>query len=301
MNSLIKNNFLEISDEIKNTNKPVVALESTIITHGLPYPANLETALAVENEIRSLGVVPATIGFLNGRIKVGLNINEIETIATKNQNAIKLSRRDLPYVLAAPDRDSIIGGTTVSATCIAAHAANIPIFCTGGIGGVHRDYIDSMDVSADLQELARTPVAVVSSGVKSILDIGKTLEYLETMGVCVTTLNETGSKDFPAFFTSSSGHESPYNCRNEKEAASLINANLKTGFNTGLLIGVPIPENYSAKRELIDAAITEALAEAHKLKIKGKKVTPFLLEKINNITKGRSLSSNVASLNTTLE
>lgn len=172
-----------------------------------------------------------------------------------------------------------------------AHAAKIPIFCTGGIGGVHRDYNDTMDVSADLQELARTPVAVISSGVKSILDIQKTLEYLETMGVCVAVLNKNGSKTFPSFFTSRSRFEAPYNARNEAEAARLIHANFTNGLtpNTGMLIAVPIPEEHSADDAQIEKAINEALAEAHKLNIKGKKVTPFLLDKLNKLTKGKSL------------
>jgi pseudouridine-5'-phosphate glycosidase len=175
-----------------------------------------------------------------------------------------------------------------------AHAAEIPIFCTGGIGGVHRDFNDSLDVSADLQELSRTPVAVISSGVKSILDIGKTLEYLETMGVCVATLNKTGSRDFPAFFTSRSGFEAPYNVRDETEAARLVRANLTTGLGSGLLIAVPIPEQYAADERVMDAAIGEALAEAARLKIKGKRVTPFLLERISKLTSGRSMEANLA-------
>ena len=182
----------------------------------------------------------------------------------------------------------------MSATSICANAAQIPIFCTGGIGGVHRDYVDSMDVSADLQELARTPVAVVSSGVKSILDIEKTLEYLETMGVCVVTLEKNGSTEFPAFFTSKSGQHSPFNCKTEKDVAQLIHTNLRTGLNSGLLIGVPIPPKHSADQTLIDNAIQEALVQMKKLGIKGKKVTPYLLEKINRITQGKSLKSNIA-------
>jgi len=178
-------------------------------------------------------------------------------------------------------------GTTVSATSICAHEANIPIFCTGGIGGVHRDFIDTLDVSADLQELARTPVAVVSSGVKSILDIEKTLEYLETMGVCVITLEENGLTDFPSFFTSKSGSQSPFNCKSEREVAQLIQANIRTGFNAGLLVGVPIPSEHAADKSLIDNAIREALSELKVQGIKGKRVTPFLLEKINRITKGK--------------
>ena len=187
-----------------------------------------------------------------------------------------------------------IKGTTVSATSICAHEANIPIFCTGGIGGVHRDFVDSMDVSADLQELARTPITVVSSGVKSILDIEKTLEYLETMGVCVVTLDPSGSTEFPAFFTSKSGFHSPYNCQTERDVAQLIQTNLNTGFGSGLLIGVPIPRQHETDKSLIDQAIQEALIELKSLNIKGKKVTPFLLDKINKITKGQSLKSNIA-------
>ena len=175
-----------------------------------------------------------------------------------------------------------------------AHAAQIPLFCTGGIGGVHRDFAHSLDVSADLQELARTPVAVVSSGVKSILDIGKTLEYLETLGVCVATLEKSGSRVFPSFFTARSKFESAYNCRDEAEAARLVHANLSTGFGAGLLIAVPIPAEYSASDELIEQAIQGALAEASRLRITGKRVTPFLLERISQITKGQSLASNLA-------
>jgi pseudouridine-5'-phosphate glycosidase len=174
----------------------------------------------------------------------------------------------------------------VSATSICAHEAKIPIFCTGGIGGVHRDFVDSMDVSADLQELARTPIAVISSGVKSILDIEKTLEYLETMGVCVVTLEKNGLTDFPSFFTSKSGFQSPFNCKNESEVARLIQTNLKTGFGAGILVGVPIPSQHEADKKLIDDAIREALLDLKREGIKGKRVTPFLLEKINRITKG---------------
>jgi pseudouridine-5'-phosphate glycosidase/pseudouridine kinase len=291
---LLKNELLVISDEIRNSEKPVVALESTIITHGLPYPINLETALEVENEIRSENAIPATIAFLNGKLRVGLNKTEIEQVAKSHENALKISRRDLAYLFANHDDPKLVGGTTVSGTCIAAHAANIPIFCTGGIGGVHRDYTTSMDVSADLQELARTPVAVVSSGIKSILDIQRTLEYLETLGVCVYTLAESGTKELPAFFTSHSGFDAPYNCRNEIEAARMIHANLSTGLNMGMLIGVPIPSDHAANSDDIETAIQESLIEAKKLNIKGKKVTQFLLEKINKLTKGSSLASNIA-------
>lgn len=291
---LIDNDFLVISDEIRSSGKPVVALESTIITHGLPYPTNLETAIRIENEIRAQDCVPATIAFLNGKLRVGLNGKELEQLADGHKNAVKISRRDLAYVLANPNDSSLIGGTTVSGTMIVAHAANIPIFCTGGIGGVHRDYANSMDVSADLQELARTPIAVVSSGVKSILNIQKTLEYLETNGVCVYTLARNGSKQFPAFFTQDSGFEAPYNCLDEKQAARIIHTNLNMGLNMGMLIGVPIPPEYAAENSLIESAIQAALQDAHKLNITGKKITPFLLARINELTNGASLASNIA-------
>ena len=291
----INNKYLEISEEVleaKARNKPIVALESTIITHGLPFPTNLQTAFEIENEIRKFDVVPATIALLNGKLKVGLTKAELEYVAKSHEYAVKLSRRDLTYAFALSTADAV-GGTTVSTTMMAAHSAGISIFVTGGIGGVHRDVNDSMDVSADLQELARTPVAVISSGVKSILDIGKSLEYLETMGVCVYTLDSQGSREFPSFFTSKSGFDSPYNLLNEQQAAQVIRTHLDLGLSSGLLISVPIPAEHSADHVLIESAIQEALKEAAKLKIHGKKVTPFLLEKINQITKGQSLKSNI--------
>ena len=225
-NYLIKNNYLSVSDHIKDAvanKEPVVALESTIITHGLPYPNNYETALEVEQVIRDSGAIPATIAFFNGKLKVGLNKEEIELVAKSaiNNKAVKLSRRDLSYALSN-QVNGIVGGTTVSGTMIAAEAANIQIFVTGGIGGVHRDVNESLDVSADLVEFSKTRVAVFSSGVKSILDIGKTLEYLETLGVCVCTLDNSGSNEFPAFFTSKSGFYAPYNLRTTSDAAREI-------------------------------------------------------------------------------
>ena len=287
--------YLEISKEVraaKAQNKPIVALESTIITHGLPFPTNMQTAFEIEQEIRNFGVVPATIALVNGKLKVGLTKSELEHVAKSHESAVKLSRRDLTYAFALSTPE-LVGGTTVSTTMMAAHSAGISIFVTGGIGGVHRDYNDSLDVSADLQELARTPVAVISSGVKSILDIGKTLEYLETMGVCVYTLDSQGTREFPSFFTSKSGFDSPYNLLNEQQAASVIQTHLDLGLNSGLLIGVPIPAEHSADHDLIEKAIQEALKEASQLKIRGKQVTPFLLAKINQITKGQSLRSNI--------
>lgn len=291
---LLRNDLLVVSDEIRLSSKPVVALESTIITHGLPYPQNLETALQVEEEIRALDVLPATIAFLNGKLRVGLDKAEIEQVARSHEHALKISRRDIAHLLANRDKPHLVGGTTVSGTMIAANAANIPIFCTGGIGGVHRDLANSLDVSADLTELARTPVAVVSSGIKSILDIAKTLEYLETLGVCVYTLAASGSKELPAFFTSRSGCDAAYNCLNELEAAKVIQSNLDSGLNMGMLIGVPIPEECASNADEIEAAISEALSEAARSGIKGKRVTPFLLDRINKLTEGRSLASNIA-------
>jgi len=292
----IHSSFVEVSEKVAEAireNKPVVALESTIITHGLPYPSNHAVALEVESIIESEHAVPATIALLNGKLKVGLTKQEIEHVAKSHKSAIKLSRRDLSFIFASQHLQGVVGGTTVSATMIAAHAAHVPIFVTGGIGGVHRDFAETLDVSADLFELARTPVAVISSGIKSILDIGKTLEYLETLGVCVCSLNPSGSKEFPAFYTSKSGHFAPYNCQSASEAAQLIHTHMRTGLNSGLLIGVPIPEKHSIDETLIEQAINEALASAKSSNIKGKQVTPFLLDRLNKLTGNKTLSSNL--------
>uniref|UniRef100_A0A8C3JDQ6 Carbohydrate kinase PfkB domain-containing protein n=1 Tax=Calidris pygmaea TaxID=425635 RepID=A0A8C3JDQ6_9CHAR len=267
--------------------RPVVALESTIITHGMAYPQNLSMAREVEEIVRTNGAVPATVGILRGRIHVGLTDEELEFLAS-SQNAVKVSRRDLPFVLS----QGLSGGTTVSGTMIAAHKAGIPVFVSGGIGGVHRGGENTLDVSADLTELGRTPVAVVSAGAKSILDIGRTLEYLETQGVCVAAFGE--SREFPAFFSRQSGFQAPYHVRNEEEAAKLIASALGLGLSSGVLIAVPCPEERAASGQVIEEAIQQALSEARSKGITGKEVTPFMLEKINELTDGRSLDSNLA-------
>ncbi|CAB4405631.1 unnamed protein product [Rhizophagus irregularis] len=300
-------------------NKPLVALESTVISHGMQYPQNLETAVAIENIVRENGSIPATIAILNGKINVGLSSNGLETLAQMGQKARKSSRRDLAYVVS----QGLTGSTTVSGTMVIAHRAGIRVFVTGGIGGVHWGAEQSMDVSADLVELGRTPVAVVCAGVKSILDIEKTLEYLETQGVSVTTFGET--RDFPAFFTPRSGcmvskcfvfkglpiieisYEvfvrsecnenfdlSPSNLKTVKECAALIDANIQLQLNSGMLIAVPIPENEAADANKIQEALSIALAEAKE--ISGKDITPFLLKRINEITQGDSLKSNISLL-----
>ncbi|XP_051976137.1 uncharacterized protein zgc:136858 [Xyrauchen texanus] len=267
--------------------RPVVALESTIITHGMPYPHNLSTAKEVEAIVRAEGAVPATVGILEGRIHVGLSLDELDFLA-HSKNALKVSRRDMPYVIS----QGLSGGTTVSGTMIAAQMAGIPIFVTGGIGGVHRDGENSMDVSADLTELGRTPIAVVSAGVKSILDIGRTLEFLETQGVCVATYGD--SKCFPAFFSQQSGFTSPYHVSSPQEAADLISITLSLGLQSGLLLAVPIPEEHAATGQQIEDAIHIAVSEASLKGITGRDVTPFILQCVSELTKGKSLQANIA-------
>ncbi|KAH8409518.1 hypothetical protein KR222_007702 [Zaprionus bogoriensis] len=270
--------------------QPVVALESTIITHGMPVPENVETALQVEQVVREKGAVPATIGIIDGCIKVGLTQQELMQLAHKpREQVIKCSRRDLPYVVAM--RHS--GGTTVAATMIVAHRVGIPIFATGGIGGVHREGHVTLDVSADLVELGRTPVAVVCSGVKSILDIPRTLEYLETQGVCVASYNSPGGV-FPDFYTRDSGSRVPYNLPSAAHAAELLRSWRELQLQSGVLIGVPIPAEFAAEKAAIDAAIAEANAEAQAQGVAGKEVTPFLLSHISKLTQGRSLQANIA-------
>ncbi|XP_077373399.1 uncharacterized protein LOC144016319 isoform X3 [Festucalex cinctus] len=265
-------------------NRPVVALESTIITHGMPYPHNLSTAREVEAIVRAQDATPATVGVIEGKVHVGLSVEELDFLACC-EDAVKVSRRDLPFV-------GLSGGTTVSATMIAAHRAGIPVFVTGGIGGVHRDGENSLDISADLTELGRTPVAVVSAGVKSILDIGRTLEFLETQGVCVATYGT--SKDFPAFFSPLSGFSSPYQVCNPDKAAQLIESALSLGVHSGVLIAVPIPKEHAAAGQHIELAIQTAVAEASSQGITGKDVTPYILQRVNELTQGKSLEANVA-------
>ncbi|XP_055566724.1 uncharacterized protein LOC102057389 isoform X2 [Falco cherrug] len=267
--------------------RPVVALESTIITHGMAYPQNLSMAREVEEIVTTNGAVPATVGILRGRIHVGLTDEELQFLAS-SKNVVKVSRRDLPFVLS----QGLSGGTTVSGTMIVAHKAGIPVFVTGGIGGVHRGGENTLDVSADLTELGRTPVAVVSAGVKSILDIGRTLEYLETQGVCVAAFGE--SREFPAFFSRQSGFHAPYHVRDEEEAAELIASALGLGLSSGVLIAVPCPQERAASGQVIEEAIQQALGEARSKGITGKELTPFMLQKLNELTDGKSLDSNLA-------
>ncbi|XP_068046894.1 uncharacterized protein [Anomalospiza imberbis] len=267
--------------------RPVVALESTIITHGMAYPLNLSMAREVEEIVRTNGAVPATVGILRGQVHVGLTDEELEFLAS-SKNAVKVSRRDFPFVLS----QGLSGGTTVSGTMIAAHKAGIPVFVTGGIGGVLRDGENTLDVSADLTELGRTPVAVVSAGAKSILDIGRTLEYLETQGVCVAAFGE--SREFPAFFSRQSGFQAPYHVRDEEEAAKLIDSALGLGLSSGVLIAVPCPQERAAEGQAIEEAIQQALSQARSKGITGKEVTPFLLQKLTELTDGKSLDSNLA-------
>ena len=280
--------YIEIKEEVKKVldeNKAVVALESTIIAHGMPYPKNVETALEVEKIIRDRRAVPATIAVLDGKIKVGLSEEEIEYLG-KAEDIYKVSRRDLPFIVSK----GLNGATTVASTMIIAKMAGIKVFVTGGIGGVHRGAEESFDISADLQELAKTNVAVVCAGAKSILDLGLTLEYLETFGVPVVGF---GTEEFPAFFTRKSGFEVDYRIDSEKELAEVINTKWDLGLNGGIIVANPIPEEYEMDHNVINIAISEALKEAEEKGVKGKKVTPFLLENVKEKTGGNSLESNI--------
>ncbi|MGN0967790.1 MAG: pseudouridine-5'-phosphate glycosidase [Oscillospiraceae bacterium] len=283
------NKYLDISPEVAEAlqnNKPVVALESTIISHGMPYPQNVETALNVERIIRECGAVPATIAVIGGRLKAGCTREEIEYLGRKGLAVTKASRRDLP-VLVARGED---GATTVTTTMIIAHMAGIKVFATGGIGGVHRGAETTMDISADLEELAQTPVMVVCAGAKSILDLGLTLEYLETHGVPVIGF---GTKELPAFYTRKSGFSVDYEIDSAEELAAAFHVQRELGYKGGMLVTNPIPEEYSMDADVINKAIDAAVAEANALGIHGKETTPFLLAKIKDITGGDSLASNI--------
>ncbi len=280
--------YLDINPEIKKTifeGGPVVALESTIISHGMPYPKNVETALAVEQMIRDNGAVPATIAILDGRIKIGLTPEEIEILG-KSHDAVKASRRDIPFILAK----GLTGATTVAATMILADLACIRIFATGGIGGVHRGAQETFDISADLQELGKTNVAVICAGAKSILDIGLTLEYLETQGVPVVGF---GTDELPAFYTSKSGFPVDYRIDTTEELAQALRTKWDLGLNGGVVIANPIPAEYEMDPAVINAAINAAVKEAEEKGIKGKESTPFLLAKVKELTDGASLDSNI--------
>ena len=283
------NKYLEVSKEVQEAlaaGKPVVALESTIISHGMPYPQNVETALNVERIIRENGAIPATIAIIGGKLKAGLSAEEIEYLGKKGQAVTKASRRDLPVLVARGDD----GATTVATTMIIAAMAGIKVFATGGIGGVHRGAEVTMDISADLEELAQTPVLVVCAGAKSILDLGLTLEYLETKGVPVIGY---GTDELPAFYTRVSGFGVDYRLDTPDEVAAAFRAKLDMGLKGGMLVTNPIPEAYSMDPAVINKAIDEAVAEANALGIKGKQTTPFLLAKIKDITGGDSLASNI--------
>jgi len=280
---------MDISTEVQQalkTGHPIVALESTIISHGMPFPQNLETALAVEKIIREESAVPATIAILNGRIKIGLSQHELEQFA-KQTSQIKVSRRDLPLVISQKQS----GGTTVAATMICAKLAGIAVFVTGGIGGVHRESENTMDISADLMELAQTNVAVVCAGIKSILDIPRTLEYLETQGVPVIGYK---TEEFPAFYTPSSGSLVQSRLDTPEEIAHCMKIKWKLGLDGGIVIGNPVQEQDAMDASIIQQAISEALRDAAQKQIEGKNVTPFLLERINRLTMGESLKSNIS-------
>lgn len=283
------NKYLDIAPEVAQAlaeGKPVVALESTIISHGMPYPQNVETALNVENIIRENGAVPATIAVIGGRLKAGLSPEEIEYIGKNGAKVAKASRRDLPALVAR----GADGATTVTTTMIIAHMAGIKVFATGGIGGVHRGAETSMDISADLEELGQTPVMVVCAGAKSILDIGLTLEYLETKGVPVIGY---GTSELPAFYTRHSGFGVDYRVDTPEELASFFSAQRGMGMNTGMLVTNPIPEEYAMDENVINTAIENAVKEAAQLGIRGKATTPFLLAKVKELTGGDSLESNI--------
>jgi pseudouridine-5'-phosphate glycosidase len=281
-------NYLDIKPEVAKALKEghaVVALESTIISHGMPYPRNVETAMAVEEIVRQNGAVPATIAIINGRLKVGLNKEEIEILGS-GKNVIKTSRRDIPFIIA----NKADGATTVASTMIIAALAGVKVFATGGIGGVHRGAERTFDISADLQELAHTNVAVICAGAKSILDIGLTLEYLETQGVPVVGF---GTDELPAFYTRKSGFFVDYRVDCAEKLALALKAKWDLGLKGGMVIANPIPAEYEMDYDIITNAITKALKELNEKGIKGKESTPFLLGKVKEITGGDSLDSNI--------
>lgn len=283
------NKYLDVKDEVAeavSNGKPVVALESTIISHGMPYPQNVDTALKVERVIRDNGAVPATIAVIGGRLKAGLTEMEIEYFGKKGPEITKASRRDLAAICARGED----GACTVTTTMMIAHMAHIKIFATGGIGGVHRGAETTMDISADLEELSKTPVMVVCAGCKSILDIGLTLEYLETKGVPVIGM---GTDDFPAFYTSKSGYKVDYRVDSPKELAEIYKVSRNIDLEGGILVGNPIPDEFAMDPNVINPAIDAAIAECNRLGIKGKETTPFLLAKVKELTGGDSLDSNI--------
>jgi len=281
--------YLDVTDEIRSAlskRVPVVALESTIIAHGMPYPQNVETALHTESIIRQAGGIPATIAILKGKIKVGLSADDIEYLGKKGLAVIKASRRDVPVLLAGRED----GATTVSATMIGASMAGISVFVTGGIGGVHRGAESTMDISADLQELAHTRMAVVCAGPKSILDIGRTLEYLETMGIPVIGYQ---TNDLPAFYSRSSGFPVDYRADKPEDIAKIIKAQQACDYQSGLLVVNPIPERDASGLFDFEQCVQDAILECTRLGIHGKRITPFLLDKIKELSGGESLKANI--------
>ncbi|HNA90799.1 MAG TPA: pseudouridine-5'-phosphate glycosidase [Chitinophagaceae bacterium] len=283
------NQFLQVQPEIREalaTQTPVVALESTIISHGMPYPQNVETAWAVEQTVRENGAIPATIAIINGKCRVGLSAQELETFG-KEKNVWKVSLRDMPIVVSK----KMLGATTVAATMRIATMAGIKIFATGGTGGVHRGAETSMDVSADLTEMEHTSVAIVSAGVKSILDIGLTLEYLETKGIPVVTI---GQNEFPSFYSRKSGFNSPLRLDTATEIADMLKTKWSLGLQGSVLIANPIPDAYEIPAATMETHILQGLDAAQKNNVKGKEVTPFLLQYIAEHTKGESLEANIA-------
>ena len=288
MNKEMLKQYLDITPEVAEAiaaGKPVVALESTILSHGMPYPENVDFAKKIEQEIRDLGAVPATLAIIDGRLKAGLTEDELLAMC-KGEGVLKVSRRDMPIVVA----NKLTGATTVATTMIIAALAGIRVFATGGIGGVHRGGEDSMDVSADLQELAHTPVAVVCAGAKMILDIGRTLEYLETMGVPVLGMD---TDDFPAFYCRKSGFGVDYNAKTPADVARIAKVKWDLGLEGGMLIGNPVPQEYAMDFDKMSAVIDEAMAAADAAGVKGKNITPFLLAYIVKLTGGDSLKTNM--------
>ena len=281
-------NYIDFHPEVKNAlknNLPIVALESTIISHGMPYPKNIETALMVEETVRSNNAVPATIAIIKGRLKIGLTEKEIEFLAT-NDEIKKISRRDLAVAVS----QQLSGSTTVASTMIIASLANIAVFATGGIGGVHRGAETTLDISADLDELSRTNVCVVCAGVKSILDIGLTLEYLETKGVPVIGYK---TSELPAFYSTRSGFNVDYRIDAAADIANILKTKWDLSLNGGVLVANPIPIASELESSVMNEAINQAIVEAGNEKITGKKITPYLLSKVNEITKGKSLNANI--------
>ncbi|CAH1961670.1 unnamed protein product [Acanthoscelides obtectus] len=288
--NVISNPHIKVSEEVQDAiecKKPVVALESTIITHGMPYPKNVVCAVQVEGVVRKQGAIPATIAIIRGKIHVGLSETDINMLGdTSSSKPIKTSRRDLAYVIS----NEMSGGTTVCGTILVADQVGIPVFATGGIGGVHRGADKTFDVSADLIELGKSGIAVISSGVKSILDIPKTLEYLETQGVFVGTFGD--SNEFPAFYSRKSGSKSPYIVQSAKKAAQIIKSSMDMDLKSGMLFAVPIPEKYALSYETMNEVIEQALKsmDPH---MEGKQVTPYLLSQVAKLTSGKSLESSI--------